>query len=627
MRIRIHLAMTIALFASSVMQTANAQVPRTFLPAGPADWYNTANWSDNLVPTREFSEFGQINMSRYAYVDTPRANTTFDGVDADPGAVELQVQGSIGTGAILEVRDGGTFRVQFDSGTPDLTDGGVDVGSPNGTGLLRVLPGGSMTVDGQLGVSFTALPNPPSSVTVGDLAGSPGVATLNAGSGSVNGIMQPFSNSDLNFSDFLTFAGAATFRPEIRSASNAQVDVVNNAALDGALIVDFTDFTPTPGQTWTILDAGTISGEFDSITSPVIGLGEALIPSIGTNSGRRQYNVTYSTAFVLTVNRDTGAMAITNPNAPNIEFDLYGVHSASGRLNPSQWTSLDDGNLLGGDWRESNPTTNDLIELKQDGLGSFAGNGSFSLGNIYNPLAAPFLTGDDVTFDYANSTGAIVDGQIVYTGSTFNNLVLRVDPTTGFAILKNTSATTVSIDGYDIESPSGSLIPANWNSFEDRGIDGGDWFESSISSPNRLLELKQDGATILSPGESYNLGTIFSGGMQDLDFDFLQTGEAFADGGIVHYRLAADFDGDDDVDGDDLTKWEMDYGVNGGSDADGDGDSDGSDFLVWQQQFGMGLPLVGSIGAAQAVPEPNSLALALAFVGLLGGSRRRVGGR
>ena len=51
---------------------------------------------------------------------------------------------------------------------------------------------------------------------------------------------------------------------------------------------------------------------------------------------------------------------------------------------------------------------------------------------------------------------------------------------------------------------------------------------------------------------------------------------------------SADFDLDGDVDGADLIRWQLDFGVNGDSDADADGDSDGADFLAWQQQFGRG---------------------------------------
>jgi hypothetical protein len=68
---------------------------------------------------------------------------------------------------------------------------------------------------------------------------------------------------------------------------------------------------------------------------------------------------------------------------------------------------------------------------------------------------------------------------------------------------------------------------------------------------------------------------------------------------------SADFDEDGDVDGNDLTRWQSDFGVNDLSDADEDGDSDGADFLAWQRQ----LASTASVAATSAVPEPAPLLL------------------
>ena len=73
--------------------------------------------------------------------------------------------------------------------------------------------------------------------------------------------------------------------------------------------------------------------------------------------------------------------------------------------------------------------------------------------------------------------------------------------------------------------------------------------------------------------------------------------------------IPGDFNNSNKVNAADLTKWRGDFGVNSGSNADGDSDSDGNDFLIWQQHLGEGS---GSsiVGAAGAVPEPSSMALA-----------------
>jgi len=70
-------------------------------------------------------------------------------------------------------------------------------------------------------------------------------------------------------------------------------------------------------------------------------------------------------------------------------------------------------------------------------------------------------------------------------------------------------------------------------------------------------------------------------------------------------QIASDFDGDGDVDGDDLADWETAFASTGGGDADGDGDTDGADFLTWQREF-TGL---GAITNAVTVLEPGTFVL------------------
>ena len=94
----------------------------------------------------------------------------------------------------------------------------------------------------------------------------------------------------------------------------------------------------------------------------------------------------------------------------------------------------------------------------------------------------------------------------------------------------------------------------------------------------------------------------------------------FACGGFVT-PLNADFDGDGDVDEDDLTEWTADYGMSG-SDADGDNDTDGADFLAWQRQFSGNS---GQLAAAIAVPEPSTVGIAMISVCGLIATRRPLG--
>jgi hypothetical protein len=83
---------------------------------------------------------------------------------------------------------------------------------------------------------------------------------------------------------------------------------------------------------------------------------------------------------------------------------------------------------------------------------------------------------------------------------------------------------------------------------------------------------------------------------------------------VKNQPAAADFDGDGEVDGDDLAAWKTGPGAAGAAthsqgDADGDMDVDGADFLTWQRQLGGGATGLAITGAA--IPEPAAIAMLL----------------
>ncbi|MCC6492540.1 MAG: hypothetical protein IT424_05920 [Pirellulales bacterium] len=85
--------------------------------------------------------------------------------------------------------------------------------------------------------------------------------------------------------------------------------------------------------------------------------------------------------------------------------------------------------------------------------------------------------------------------------------------------------------------------------------------------------------------------------------------------------LATDFDGDNDVDADDLAVWQTAYAVDAAADANLDGQTDGADFLQWQRQF----PKTPAAIPAQPIPEPRlmKMLVPLAMVVPLARSARR----
>jgi hypothetical protein len=82
--------------------------------------------------------------------------------------------------------------------------------------------------------------------------------------------------------------------------------------------------------------------------------------------------------------------------------------------------------------------------------------------------------------------------------------------------------------------------------------------------------------------------------------------------GFVLIASLADFNGNQTVDGADLSTWKTGFGSKTGTFAsgnlDGDGDTDGTDFLLWQRQLGAHAL---AAAATSAVPEPASITLGL----------------
>jgi hypothetical protein len=133
-----------------------------------------------------------------------------------------------------------------------------------------------------------------------------------------------------------------------------------------------------------------------------------------------------------------------------------------------------------------------------------------------------------------------------------------------------------------------------------------------------------------SPKSAVNLQSLlpenfYTSSATSVDASGAIYGLAVTDDDVVHavrWRLAgpsspADFDGDGDVDADDLTAWRGGYGTSPGAtqsqgDADGNGTVDGADFLAWQRA----LTTPASSPLAAAVPEPDAAGLALAALAL-----------
>jgi hypothetical protein len=564
--------------------------------------YSTgANWLGGSPPVADFDDVGVINNGGTAQVaDAP----------VSPGGIILgQAAGNSGT---LEIRSGGHLSVV--NGAGGAASGAVVVGQ-SGLGSLNVLRGGTLTAN-----SLSSGGDAASAVVLGQLAGT-GVATLQ-----INGAANLQRNTRLVGPNVafnttsLAFGAAHTLTAEITGTTHSAIKVSGAATLDGAINIAFNGYSPVIGNSWTLVDASTLSGQFRSVgaATPLpagLGLG------VTTESGGVNGNIARVSVMVqptLEINRRTGVATIRNQASQGLDIDGYLITSAGGALNPAGWTSFQDGGQSG--WTESNPTAKHLGELSINGSRTLAAGSAIGLGTAYTFAPTELgQTQEDVTFEYHAAGGQTFAGKVQFIGPE-NNVVLLVDPATGQAAIQNQSIFHVDLDGYLITSSSNSLSPTSWTSFQDSGQSG--WTESN-PTPKHLGELNLTGSRSLGPsGSPLPIGSPFTAGATpDLTFQYrLTTGETMA--GLVRYGAlstgdSADFDGDSDVDGNDFLIWQRRLGSAGGpGDANGDGAVNALDLAIWKQQAGAPAAV-----SASAVPEPGALALTL--VGVTALKRRR----
>lgn len=120
---------------------------------------------------------------------------------------------------------------------------------------------------------------------------------------------------------------------------------------------------------------------------------------------------------VLTVNRSTGVISLTNQSGGGINVTGYSITSAGGSLKPASWTSIDTGNTFdpNGTWTSSSTTATNIAESVTGGTldgGTIAGNGSASIGAAWQKTPV-----QDLVFNYTLNGGGTGAGQIVYTGT------------------------------------------------------------------------------------------------------------------------------------------------------------------------------------------------------------------
>jgi hypothetical protein len=561
------------------IQPCWAQINNFNVPVG--DWNVGANWDIGFVPdASEADEVAIVSGNRIANV-----------TGSVPQVGQLIIANTDGQTGTVNVGTAGVLNVSRFLPT-DASNGSIAVSTNGGIGLL--------TAEGNAQISADDL--------------------FLAANGTFR-IVGPDVTFEVQNAIF--FSGG-TYEPVITGPTHSTVELLGsnvNITMNGVIRPDFSGYTPSPGESWTLFDGARVFGapviDYSNVT---VGPSERLSVEISTGGEHGQVGVLYfDQLLTLAVDRSSGAVSITNSGATPVDIDGYQITSTLGGLNPgaggANWTSLQQ--TIGSNWRESpqNGNANAIAELKSQGSTPIASATPRSLGSVFQtPSTAPEFGVDleDLQFTYFTPDGRSIDGIIEYSGpKVHNNFLLTVDPSTGVAAISNDSGFEIQVDGYNITSASNSLDSLGWQSLDDTNQAGGDWDESNVTvgaAVGRLTELNATGATTftINNGTSFSLGSLFNGTEQDLIFEFLLEGDTEFRTGVVQYMtfLDGDFDLDGDVDGRDFLKWQRGESPNQLS---------ASDLSAWQGNYGAG----GAISSSLAtVPEPT--APTLLMLGMLG---------
>ena len=560
-RTRKLLAVVLLGVSCCLLNTAQAEIVDWNVP-GPAPWDEDINWTSpagEFAPSAEFDDVARINNAGTAEISGDVTDVA--GLNVNNGLLEIV---------------GGELNVV-------ATANEAGNGAIGGNGTLRLAEGGVLNVEGNANVN-------------GELIIDGTTPNLSIG-------------GDLNHS-------SGTTRLLFNGSDAPSINVTGAANLGGTFVVNPPAADVAPGASWNVVNAGSFSG------APIVHYDGAIPRGLDFRfqDDGSVGSVVVGNLPVLTIDRQTGDMSVTNVIGDDIEVKGYEITSASGLLAPGGFNGLSAQGLEG--WDVANPQATSLAELNLLGSDDLSAGQTIDLGQAY--AGGPVLPADeDVVFRYGGSDGVIRNGIVEYVGGA-NELTLNIDPATGETVVSNLSRFIDPIDvtGYSIFSGGGNLNVDGWTSFADSGDAGDGWREANPTG-DAVAETNLENSQVFSNGTFVNLGNLFSPGSSlDLSFQYATASGELKDGFIVYQAftpptggLPGDVNGDGKVDLVDFNTLKDGFGLStgdpgfvAGADFDGDGTIALSDFNILKGNFG---------AQASAVPEPSTFALAgLAVLGL-----------
>ena len=132
-------------------------------------------------------------------------------------------------------------------------------------------------------------------------------------------------------------------------------------------------------------------------------------------------------ALQVRIDRDSGSITLENPNAAPIDIKGYSLLSSQGSFIESNYVSFDDSNVPGWVQLTEPGATGDLSEGHLS-VYTLAGNASVALDNgADGAWLRTFEEASDITFSYLDAANNVLQGSVVYDGTTQTDPFSRGD--------------------------------------------------------------------------------------------------------------------------------------------------------------------------------------------------------
>jgi hypothetical protein len=591
------------------------------------------------------------------------------GGEFDPGVIDR--------GAQVNVSDGAELSGYVSLGS-SMGSGAISIQGPNSTanafslnvGYNSILDVGTSTSGGTLSSSKITI-NQTGAVRVG---GSLSTGTLNAQIITVNG------------GTLEVRPGGGFYPPKEFTIQNGGRVVVDLAGGTYNFSLTYTDYNLTgAGSKWEFTNGTTVS-IFSSFSNVNISSGATLSasgnvvyvgPGLNIDGGTLTANELLTSTNFLHFN--TGTVGITSPTGQSLgattwmgtDFSIYNGRA----LNISNTTTVPAGTKLainGGSLSTRDLVVGGTFEFNRGTLNITSPNG-FTIGSG-QPLGTSFALDGTRSLYVTNTLTINAAAQLItVTGSELSaaNLVnngdlVAVNASINAPVVNNHNVTVIGSVDFNgpVSGPGGFFGPgtAHFNggfspgaspanisiegsvSFADSNtlfieiggttpgtqydrlaIDGSATLdgELNISRLNGFMPTGGQQFTILTASSIVNNGFTLAGSAANL-FDLIVGSTSVI---LQAIGLTGDYNHNGIVDATDYVVWRKSAGLTGpGLAADGNNNNqiDSGDLDVWRSHFGQASGSAAGTGLAGAVPEPNSLGLALVAMMVFFGRRGAV---